>query len=109
MKRKTFVFRKVMDCSTEHITKADSLLLSKAAGWGGTIPTPLLVTEYPEGFFVYCGWDSAEMKSALAGASQAGFSSDLLDILKQGNKADCAYVQFDADGATYQQFKDFKW
>ena len=105
------VCRRIFDCSTAHITARDGTMIRSGMIGGAPEGVWHTILSYGEGAFVYCGCD--EMNEWLDHLQdlheKVGFSQEFCNILEAGRAADCAYVQFDADGTTYPGLTRFSW
>jgi len=98
---------KVLDISTGHITKKDSMLLTRD-------DCPATAYEYEYGYFVFVDVSDPDLrKMSLKGELKAykkyGFSENFLNIFKKANKLNCKYIQFDADGTEYSDLPVVEW
>ena len=93
------VIRQFLDVSTKHMTEADSKVISQ-------VPQ-LIVTEYPEGFWVTVPdfradlWIYEELKKQV--------SETLLSVLLAAAAANLPYVCFDRDAPVYERFSQHDW
>jgi hypothetical protein len=94
----------VLDISTGHISMNDSRLIQN---YKDVDSCPLIVYEYPEGYFVYIPSDN--LKEELIAFEDWGMSKEFCKIIKLASKRGCKYVQFDADGIVYEDLKQFNW
>lgn len=98
------MLKTVVDCSTCHITKAECELLEAAASHSNDFP--LVVYEYPEGFFIHAQGLDEGMEEELL---RKGCTSQLIQIIKDAKRLDAAYLQLDADGMTYDHLIQYSW
>jgi len=92
-----FVF-KVLDISTGHMTKDDSLGLDANSHSG---PAPVYeLHEY--GWLVYVG----EIEESWPGED---WSEAFRKVLNAAKELGCDYVRFDRDGREYPELQKFEW
>ena len=87
---------RVLDASTGHITRDDSVRLEN----GETAATYTL-DEY--GWLVYVGELGGDE------ANYPGFSQAFLDLIADCRANDCAYLRLDRDGPVYEDVPRFDW
>ncbi len=92
---------KNLDCSTVHITKADSVLLN-----GRDIGLSIQNTDY--GWLVFCGTNDG-IKNIREGLKAAGFSLAFVDLFLQARQLGCKWLDLDCDGMTYDDLPKFEW
>ena len=90
----------VLDISTGHISPNDGVLLDNSKK---DINSPIIVYDYPEGYFVYVPQIAVEEE--LEGFMTYGMSEEFCKIIKLASDKGCKYVQFDCDGIEYEDLK----
>ena len=105
---------KVFEACTSHITEKDNKLLRKEdlaelsvynITGGGT----------HFGYLVYTGLEDNTSinegikKSAKDALIRAGFSENLVNLLKIAKKNGCKFLQLDCDGTEYDNLQTFDW
>jgi hypothetical protein len=93
-------FIHVLDISTGHISPNDGVLLDNSKK---DINSPIIVYDYPEGYFVYVPQIAVEEE--LEGFMTYGMSEEFCKIIKLASDKGCKYVQFDCDGIEYEDLK----
>lgn len=91
--------QKYLSMSTGHITKADNVLLTRAADF----PTMLCIHTYEYGHFLVLSDDDA----ALA-AKALGFSPEFVGIVRHAMEQGIALIQFDGVGSEHN-LPTFDW
>lgn len=100
--KKNPVLNNVLDISTGHITANDDIIFKAAGDDTRQVPTLIIVYPYKEGYFVVTENTETALRSAeLSGAA--------IFILTWAQAQGLKYVQFDADGTTYEDLPTFNW
>jgi hypothetical protein len=99
------IITKNFDCSTGHITAKDNKLLKKAVK---DPEAPIIVYEYPEGYFVYVPTSKDELAEVPA-IKTYGLSDAFINLLLEAARLDCKYLQLDADAMEYENLPTFEW
>jgi hypothetical protein len=97
--------RKYADISTGHITEKDSQLMTAL----GQRDNSLLVSAYPEGFFIRLLDSDCYTPAYEQEILEMGFSKTLYDLLTICAYAGFQGIQFDCDGPHYEQLETFDW
>jgi hypothetical protein len=95
--------QKVLDISTGHITKSDSLLLSDASR--GESENPIVTYKYDYGFLVAV----QDERGVYSQAKKYGFSNQFIKIMRMALKLKLSFVKFDGDAIAYDDLKFFDW
>jgi len=92
---------KCLDVSTAHITEKDNELLRKE-------DLALSVYDYEYGYFLYSG-DGATSEADFARMEDAGFSKELLNLVRIAHEKGCKFLCLDCDGPVYNDIPQFDW
>lgn len=90
----SIVTQKIMCASTSHITKKDSILLSKKM---------INCIEYDNGFFINTIMISPSYMKL------RGFSKYFIELVKISHYKECKFLQLDSDCYEIEGLKTFNW
>jgi hypothetical protein len=68
----------------------------------------LSVYDYEYGYFVYSG-DGSISEVGFSRMEEAGFSKELLNLVRIAHEKGCKFLCLDCDGPTYNDLAQFDW
>ena len=93
----------VLDCSTCHVTQADTYLLDDERD-----DMPLVAYKYDEGYFI-CIPDPRSTKGVEKGLVKYGFSKEFANLVAICMNQKYDFMRLDCDGMEYKQLTKFDW
>lgn len=96
---------KCLDVSTAHITEKDNELLGQE---DLAVNAAISAYGYEYGFYVYSS-DGATSEADFARMKEAGFSEELLNLIRIAYERGCKFLTLDRDGPIYNDLPQFDW
>lgn len=95
-----------IDLSTVHITRNDTKLLSER----DFDYLELIVYKYPEGFFIFIGYEDDTLPYITEKFKEKGFSDDFLTLFSNAVKSHTAtFLRLDCDGIVNENIPMHDW